>query len=122
MEGDSGPYLQYAYVRTCSILQKAAEEKIAPSCAHAEETSRELERILQRFPDVAARGAQQYAPQQVVNYLITLAQAFNAYYATQKIVEKGNPSSPYRVALTEAVGHVLKNGLFLLGIEVTEKM
>ena len=122
LEGDSGPYLQYAYVRTCSILQKAAEEKIAPSCARAEEASCELERILQRFPDVAARAAQQYAPQQVVSYLITLAQAFNAYYATQKIVEKGNPSSPYRVALTEAVGHVLKNGLFLLGIEVTEKM
>lgn len=122
MEGDSGPYLQYAYVRTCSILQKAAGENIAPSCAHAEEPSYELERIIYRFPDVAARAAQQRAPQHIVSYLIALAQTFNAYYAAQKIVEKDNASSPYRVALTATVGYVLKNGLFLLGIETTEKM
>ncbi|MBX4198143.1 arginine--tRNA ligase [Candidatus Parcubacteria bacterium] len=122
-EGDSGPYLQYAYIRTKSILAKAKEQGISAKVADATDVKlTELEKTLYRFPEIIERASEDYAPQYIATYLIDLAGTFNAYYAKNKIIDTEDTHSPHRVALTEAVGWILKNGLYLLGIQVPEKM
>ena len=120
-EGDSGPYLQYAHARSQSILEKAKATGITASLAHPEAPG-DLEKLLIKFPDIAARAERELGPQQIVTYLTELAATFNAYYAHNPIVLEDNPASPYRVALTQAFNIVMKNGLFLLGIAAPEKM
>lgn len=124
-DGDSGPYLQYTYVRTRSILAKALEQgiesKITKSVASKQDISPML-RMLNTFPEIIERASDDNAPNYIATYLTELASAFNAYYAQNKIVDPKDETSPYKIALTEAVGWVLKNGLHLLGIHAPEKM
>ena len=65
---------------------------------------------------------QSYEPHFLVLYLTELAGAFNAYYAKNKIVDKADEYSSYKVALTEAFTIVMQNGLWMLGIKTLEKM
>lgn len=121
-EGDSGPYLQYTYVRARSVLLKAKEEGIKVNTTTSEENPTTLEKMLYKFPEIVERAGQEYAPHYIATYLIEVAGEFNAYYAKNKIINRKDPESSYRVGLTEAVSWVLKNGLYLLGIQVPEKM
>jgi arginyl-tRNA synthetase len=81
-----------------------------------------LERKLEKFPNVVARAGSEYAPHLVVTYLIELAGEFNSFYASHKIIDETDPTSPYRLALTSAFVQVMTTGLSLLGIKVPEKM
>jgi arginyl-tRNA synthetase len=119
-EGNSGPYLQYTFARTQSVLIKARENNIAPEVKTGEVLG-EVEKLLARFPEVVYRAGEFLAPHFIATYLIELASAFNAFYANNKIVSE-EENSAYRVALTAAVGQVLKNGLDLLGIATPAKM
>jgi arginyl-tRNA synthetase len=126
-EGDSGPYLQYSYVRAKSVLEKAQNLGIMNSVGawllqNSLGEISSLERMLYRFPEIAERAGREYAPHYLATYLIELAGAFNNFYANEKIVDEKDSDSPYRVALTEAFSTVMKNGLNLLGIMVPEKM
>jgi arginyl-tRNA synthetase len=121
-EGDSGPYIQYTYARTASILAKAGEVGIEPSVENKIITTGDLERQLDRFPDVVRLASIEHAPHHIATYLIELSRAFNAYYAETRIVEKDNDESSYRIALTKACNTVLAQGLYLLGIKAPEKM
>lgn len=120
LKGNSGPYLQYAYARTQSILAKAEKEGIKPEVSVVDEITN-VEKLLYRFPEVVARAGQEYAPHYIATYLYEIASAFSSYYTDHHVVSVES-NSPYRVALTEAVGIVLKNGLKLLGIKAPEKM
>lgn len=121
-EGDSGPYLQYAYTRAKSVLEKAGNEKVKPSLKTVSLEISEVESMLCRFPEVVDRIGKEYAPHYLATYLIELARVYNAYYAKVKIVDANDQYSPYKVALTSAVMQVMKNGLEILGIKVPEKM
>ena len=115
-EGDSGPYLQYAYVRALSVLKKANKQDIQQT----PEFVPEFERLLPRFPSVVERAAREYEPHYITTYLTRLAGAFNSWYAQGKII--GSEHEVYKLALTSAFAHTMKNGLWLLGIEAPEKM
>ncbi|MBP9856071.1 MAG: arginine--tRNA ligase [Candidatus Pacebacteria bacterium] len=119
-EGSSGPYLQYTFARTQSVLDKAKNEKIEIKLDKPEEVG-EIEKLLVRYPEVVYRSGEELAPHHLVTYLTELASSFNAYYANNKIVSE-EENSAYRVALTAAVGQVLKNGLNLLGIVALDRM
>lgn len=128
-EGDSGPYLQYSYVRAKSILKKAAGEGIRPQVKSLKSKVESenigitiLEKMLYRFPEVVERAGEEYSPHYIATYLIELASTFNNFYAQGKIVDKEDMNSSYKVALTEAFSIIIKNGLNLLGIQVPEKM
>lgn len=123
LEGDSGPYLQYAAVRAGAVLKKGEEVglKIDVQRPHDEALSI-VERLIPRFPEVVKYAAEELAPHHVAGYLIELAGAFNNYYANTSIAEKGNASAPYRLALAKSVCVVLVNGLSLLGIKTPERM
>ena len=127
-EGDSGPYLQYTYARTQSVLATAKTSNLNPSTTTVatwslQERGSRLLRWLERFPEVVKRALAEYAPQLVATYLIELASAFNAHYAQNQIINlEDKKISEYRLALTQSVGTVLKNGLWLLGIKAPERM
>lgn len=121
-EGDSGPYLQYAYVRARSVLEKGVAENVSVDSGRPPAEISELERQLTRFPETVARAASFSAPNLLVTYLTELASSFNAYYATQKIIDSTDPHSPYRLAITSAFSCIMKSGLTLLAIPVLERM
>ncbi len=118
MEGDSGPYLQYAHARTHAIVDKAKEQGIT---AKAESHNNDLARLLYRFPEIVEHAAQEYEPHLVTTYLVALASTFNSWYAQEQILD-GTPAAAHKVALTDAVRKTLKNGLWILGIPAPEKM
>jgi arginyl-tRNA synthetase len=128
-EGDSGPYLQYAYVRACSVLEKAEKTNELPAEVKplSENKSLEvaplssLEKLLYRFPEIIEQAMKEKTPQNVATYLIEIAGAFNSFYANNKILDAGEATS-YRIALTQAFSIVMKNGLTVLGVPVPDKM
>ena len=126
-EGDSGPYLQYAYTRAKSILEKASNppaggEKVKPALKKMPSEVTELETMLCHFSEIVERSGKEQAPHYIATYLIELARVFNAYYAKFKIVDAKDEYSPYKVALTSAFAQVMENGLEILGIRVPERM
>lgn len=126
LEGDSGPYLQYSVVRAKSVLRKV--EKLFPQVGpvgselpEAWQTTN-LERMLERYLGVIERAAKEYAPHHLVTYLTELASEFNSFYASHKIIDGDDLTSPYRLSLTEAFVDVMTSGLGLLGIKIPQEM
>ena len=122
-EGDSGPYLQYTHARSHSLLQKGSLAGIEPNTTKPErwETT-DIERYLYRFPEITELALKERHPHVVVGYLTELAQFFNTWYSSTKIIDEADPASGYKLAITKATAQVIKNGLWLLGIEAPEKM
>jgi arginyl-tRNA synthetase len=121
-DGDSGPYLQYAAVRARSLLEKARGVVDASSEMLSGWETTDLERMIERYPAVVARAGKEYAPHHIVTYLIELAGEFNRFYASHRIIDAADPTSPYRLALTQAFACVMHSGLGLLGIKVPDSM
>lgn len=120
-EGDSGPYLQYTAVRANSILNKAKdfisnkEEKVPDEIT-------KLERIIYQFGEVVERSYKDFAPHYIATYLIELSSAFNTFYGNTQILDKENQYVTFHLNLVKAFYQTMKNGLWLLGIEVPERM
>ncbi len=121
-EGDSGPYLQYSYARAQSVLRKARAEKIKASLKNIPDEITSLEKMMHQFPEIIEKAGKEYEPHFILLYLTELAREFNNYYAKNKIVDKTDEFSPYKVALAEAFSIIMKNGLWLVGISALEKM
>ena len=120
-EGDSGPYLLYALVRTNSILRKAKETGILGE--KFEEGDYKLQKMLYKFSEIVERAWIEKSPQLVADFLQEVAHEFSAFYANEKIVDTDDlKNSQSKVALTRAFREVLKTGLFLLGIKEVERM
>jgi len=131
MQGNSGPYLQYTFARTQSILRKAETVnfksdsigfKFQSSEITLQSEERDLLRLLTRFADTVGEAAEKYAPQLVASYLFDLAQAYNLFYQKFPILKKEESVRNFRLSLTAATGQVIKQGLSLLGIESPERM
>jgi len=122
LEGDSGPYLQYTATRARSVMQKAADAGIRASVAKAPEVTYEIERVLQRFPSIVSRAAQELEPHHIATYLTDVAARFNSFYATEQIADPADVYAPYKLAIATAVHTTLVEGLHAIGISVPEKM
>ncbi|WP_373713205.1 arginine--tRNA ligase [Streptococcus sp.] len=121
-EGETGPYVQYAYARIQSILRKAAFVPASDAnYALNDAESWDIIKLLQDFPSIIQRAAEKYDPSVVAKYAINLAQSFNKYYAHTRILDE-NPERDSRLALAYATGVVLKEALRLLGVDAPEKM
>ena len=121
-EGETGPYVQYAYARIQSILRKA---NFTPSTdatySLIDPESWEIIKLLQDFSRVVKRAAENYDPSLIAKYAINLAQAFNKYYAHTRILDE-SPERESRLALSYSTAVVLKEALRLLGVDAPEKM
>lgn len=127
IEGNSGPYLQYTYVRTQSVLEKFKitnlefemnSLKIENLKLQIEEM--ELLRFLAQYPYCVKMAATTFSPNLLCNYLFELSQKYNLFYQKCRVI--GSENESFRLSLTKGVGIVLQNGLTLLGIETVEKM
>lgn len=132
MQGNSGPYLQYTYVRCHSILTKAAESNIVMNIAepfdtdsiYLNEDEKAVARELGKYSETLKLAAQEYAPHHLCTYLYTLAQSFNAFYNKCSVLGEDVPpdTQQLRLQLTKATANVLQHGLHILGIETVEQM
>lgn len=121
-EGETGPYIQYAYARIQSILRKANFQPDAEATYSLNDPeSWEIIKLLQDFGRVVKRAADNYEPSLIAKYAISLAQAFNKYYAHMRILDE-SPERDSRLALSYSTAVVLKEALRLLGVEAPEKM
>jgi arginyl-tRNA synthetase len=120
LEGDSGPYLQYAHARARAVVEKAAAQNVMARFDESVEIS-DIVRFIHRFPGIVERAAGEYEPHLVATYLIELAAMFNHWYAMEHILD-GSATQAHKVAIASAVGYTLKNGLWILGIPAPEKM
>lgn len=118
-EGDSGPYLQYTYARTNSLLEKAIGRIVDPFALKGEVNL--LHRYILRFPEIVLRASKEREPHYIATFLIEIAREFNSFYGNTVILD-GSPDEPYKLALVKAVSQTLKNGLDLLGIPAPERM
>ena len=123
-EGKTGPYLQYACVRIASILEKAVErsEVIGPlSLGHPAERALALECL--RFPEVVASAATALLPSEIADYAFGLAQRFSRFYVDCPVLgEADREMRASRLALSSLSHAVLSRALWMLGIEVPERM
>lgn len=130
MEGNSGPYMQYTYVRTQSVLRKAEEAEGLGQSAEGREFMAEsmepeevlLLRLLYKFDETIIDAAEKYSPNILCLYLFTVAQQFNVFYQASPILKASDEKREFRLALTSATGVVIKKGLSLLGIKTPKRM
>lgn len=123
-------YVQYAHARIRSVLRKAAENhlvlaEISPDDLSALQNPEDLAllRLIDRFEDVVTDAAKGLAPHFISYYLMELAGALHGYYAKNPVLQAGEPHLvKARLALLQAVGQTLKNGLTLLGVTAPESM
>ena len=124
-QGETGPYIQYIYVRTRSLLEKAGYvpdlENINFSKLQEKEAVETL-KLLYRFNEFITLAADKNEPSIISRYLIDVAQNFSTFYNEHKIITEDKTVQDARLALTYAVGTVLKSGVTLLGMEMPNKM
>lgn len=122
-EGETGPYLQYTYARTCSLLRKSHVPNSHTSLYEVFEDDKvwPIIFLLSRFEEVIASAFFELNPSRIAKYLLDLSQQFNKYYGTVKILEE-NDGLVARLKLVKATSIVLREGLRLLGIGTPERM
>ncbi|VVB80331.1 Arginine--tRNA ligase [uncultured archaeon] len=119
-EGNTGPYLLYAYARASSILRKVKSKKQKVEIFDLSPQETALLTKLQNFPNVVKSAYDQLAPNLIANYSYELAQIFNEFYHAHPVI--GSKEEAFRLKLIDAFRNVLKTGLGLLGIDVLEEM
>ena len=121
-EGETGPYVQYAYARIQSILRKADFKPSLDANYNLNDAeSWEIIKLIQDFARVVKRASDNFEPSLIAKYAISLAQAFNKYYAHTRILDE-TPERDSRLALSYTTAVVLKEALRMLGVEAPEKM
>ncbi len=125
LEGNSGPYLQYAHARACSILARVSEPVVAlADIEFASETlttgERSLVRKLGMWAEVVDSAVQELMPHHVCSYLYELAQIFNRFYEQSRVID--DPRQALRLSLISQYSSTLNRGLQLLGIDAPKSM
>ncbi|MCX6797559.1 MAG: DALR anticodon-binding domain-containing protein, partial [Candidatus Doudnabacteria bacterium] len=123
IEGNTGPYIQYAHARIRSILKNAGNVKSALKLPSYNQAEVDLMRKLLHFSESVQQAANEYKPNLLCNYLYELAQVFSAFYQQVPVLqEKDEAVRSFRLNLITATAQVIKNGLSLLGIAAPEEM
>jgi arginyl-tRNA synthetase len=126
--GNTGPFIQYTYARVQSVFRKAGEKGIDTSLkvdAGIKLTDKEagLLKVIGNFPNVVKDAGAVYSPALVANYVYELSKEFNQFYHESPIVfEEDTAKRSLRLTLSYAVGQTIKQGMWLMGIDVPERM
>lgn len=120
LEGDSGPYIQYAVVRINSIVAKTEGLEVVSGGELSDEAS-DLKRTLWRYEHTCFKAVEESAPQYIAQYLIDVASRFNGFYNKNKIIEDGKVNKDL-LDLCVKTKEVMEKGLGILGIRTVEKM
>lgn len=122
--GETGPYMQYTYVRTQSILRNAGSE-ISSEINYEKLLDNEaldVIKMLSNFTETVIAGTEKNEPSLISRYLIDLAQSFSRFYNEHHIICEDKETQNARLVLTKCVGNTIRTGLGLLGIKCPEKM
>jgi len=129
--GNSGPYVQYTYARICGVLDKAELPPTAsPPPLSAREAvtitnifEREIIKLLSQFPEKVLAAEREYEPSVICRYLLDVCAAFNRFYHDYSILKaESEEIKNSRLALCEAAKYVIGNGLWLIGLEKTNRV
>lgn len=124
-QGETGPYMQYIYVRTKSLMEKANYvpdiNKVNFDLLQEDEVI-DMAKLLYDFSNTIVLAAEKNEPSIIARYLINLAQKFSTFYNNNKIINENKELQEARLYLTYACGNVLKTGAGLLGMEMPDKM
>ena len=123
-QGNTGPFIQYAYARIQSILRKSEiDYKGATPDVHLNEKEKNILKQLQAFPEIVQQAAVHYSPAYIANYTYDLVKEFNSFYQNISIFGAASKSEMcFRVQLCSVVGETIKKAFGLLGIQVPERM
>ena len=123
LDGDSGPYLQYAAVRASTLVKKAEEAGVvASTMPPVGEFASDLEMAIARLPEILRRAYRERAPQLVATHLVSLAAAFNRWYDTARVVGEEPKTAGWRLTVATAAQNAVSSGLATLGIAVPARM
>ena len=130
LEGNSGPYLQYAYARVCSLMEKAGvaidrtsgTSMTSGTFAIATQSEKQLALQLLEFPGAVVRAAEAYKPSVLADYLFQTAQLYSSFYQNSPILRSEEAVRNARLRLCAVFGEVLRTGLGLLGIETPSRI
>ena len=123
--GETGPYIQYTYVRTNSVLKKAGYLPEIKDIDFSRLTDKEAQNVLKliySFTNIIEQATVKNEPSVIARFLIDLSKAYSSFYNENKIIVEDKAIQDARVYLTYATNLVLKNGAKLLGIDMPEKM
>jgi arginyl-tRNA synthetase len=118
-EGNSGPYILYSYARASSIIKKSKKKSDANS-DNLDKKEIELIKKMSEFEDVVRKSFESLSPSHLANYSYQLAQVFNEFYHECPVIN--SPKESFRISLVESFRQILKNSMYLLGIDVLEEM
>ena len=124
-QGETGPYIQYTFVRTKSVIEKAGgvpDIKEVKTNLLLDDASSKILKLIYNFEDILIQVTDKNEPSILSRYLIDVAKAYSNFYNENKIIVDDRDIQNARVYLTYAVGKVLKTGAGLLGIEMPDKM
>ena len=121
-EGETGPYVQYTRARAMSILRKAGVSvDLSQALELEDDYAWEVLKQIENYPNIVKYAESKFEPSVISKYVISLAQAFNKYYANSRILQEDEGLNA-RLALVEATAIILKQGLAILGVESPDEM
>ena len=125
--GNTGPFIQYTYARIQSVLRKAAADSISETFDNANVEPNEKEvSLIQRladFPALVDEAGRTYSPALIANYAYELVKEYNQFYHDYSILREDNTDvRAFRLSLSRTVGDTVRRAMWLLGIEVPERM
>lgn len=124
-QGETCPYIQYMYVRINSILSKVDNKVLINDVSYDKLTDEETYNIIKliyKFNDIVSLAAEKNEPYIISRYLIKLANAYSSFYTNNKVLSEDIKERNSRLYLINIVGNILKQGSYLLGIEMPDKM
>lgn len=122
-DGNTGPYVQYTYARTCSLLEKSKSRALDGEIYFTSEEEKDLVKTLARFPEKVLEALEAYEPSVVTRYILDVATAFNRFYHNCQILSAEDDNIFFtRIKLTEATNYVLGNAFELICLKKTEKI
>jgi arginyl-tRNA synthetase len=121
--GNTGPFIQYTYARTCSVLRKAAKETFEIKDTELNKAEQKLIILLSSYEELIEKSAADLNPALIANYIYDVSKEYNSFYQSNRILDAENESEQsIRLAITQWTGNVIKHGLHLLGIGAPERM
>lgn len=123
--GNTGPFIQYTYARIQSVLRKGSNDANVEYTDDIEINDKEINLIqrLYEYPSIVHQAGEEYSPAVIANYIYALACDYNSFYHDYSILGESNEMiRSFRLTLSSAVAHIIQKGMYLLGIEVPQRM
>lgn len=121
--GNTGPFIQYTYARTCSVFRKAAKQTLEIKDKELNKAEQKLIILLSSYEELIEKSAVDLNPALIANYIYDVSKEYNSFYQSNRILDAENESEQQlRLAITQWTGNVIRHGLSLLGIGAPERM